>query len=82
MISSRMGPGAMQAGAVRSQGLHELRETELGQLRRFWGDPRRFARSPRRQKVNKQSGARPDDAVRSRGLQKYRRTGGSGWLRR
>ena len=40
-----MGPGATPAGAVRPQGLHELRESELGQLRRFWGDPQRVARS-------------------------------------
>ena len=77
-----MGLEVILAAALRSRGLYEVQESELGQLRRFWGDPRRFARSPRRQKVNKQSGARPDDAVRSRGLQKYRRTGGSGWLRR
>ena len=34
-ISSRMGPGAMLAGAVRPRGLHELRESELGRLWRF-----------------------------------------------
>ena len=62
-----MGPGAMQAGAVRSQGLHELRETELGQLRRFWGDPRRFARSPDARLYLMSIGATLADAMRSRG---------------
>ena len=70
-----MGLGAMLAGAVRSLGLHELRESELGQLRRFWGGPRRYARSRTRDCTRICLGATLAAAARSLGPQKYRRTG-------